>query len=233
MKFHSKFLMLLVGLALCFSLSAQVGNTGAPIVDIENVLVCDDGTTVTMALQYVVGEAAPSLLGYFDEDGAAYTLSGNGVTVGACDGSGSATDAYAFQFDRLCDDGTPFYRIALFTNNTTTPTSVTDLELDLSTAYTVAGTVTAGPCAESTTTTLTRVNSSATGTVASGTLSFEICNEGTSTGTVTVGGTTSNLIPASCWSYSAVFNEASRQYRVTPAVTFDASGTTFTVTTAN
>lgn len=234
MKLFSKILFACCLLAaLSLDVSAQVGNPGGPIVDIELQEVCDDGTVAFQVLQFVVGSATPILLGYVDAAGAAYTLTGT-PTAGSCAGVGTASPDYTVSVLSLCDSGTPFYRVAVFTDNTSTPTATADFELDLSTSYTVAGTVYTGPCATVATAAITRTISTSTGTITAGALSFEICNEGTSNGTVTIGGgSAATLIPGSCIWFRSNYNPSTRQYRIAPAVAYVATGTSFAVVAEN
>lgn len=234
MKLFAKLLFAVCLLAaLSFDLSAQVGEVGGPIVDIELIPVCDDGTTAFQVLQYVVGVATPTSLGYVDAAGAAYTLTGT-PTAGACDGgSGGGGPDYTVSVLSLCDSGTPFYRVAVFTDNASTASVTADFELDLSTAYTVAGTVYTGPCYTSVTSVVTRSNSTATGSFAAGALSYEICNDGTSNAVVTINASASILIPGSCTSFKASESPITRQYRTAPAVSWDATGTILTVIVEN
>lgn len=233
MKLFSKILLAYCLLfALSLNVSAQVGNPGGPIVDIELQEVCDDSTVAFQVLQFVVGSATPTLLGYVDAAGAAYTLTGT-PTAGSCAG-GSAPPDYTVSVLSLCDSGTPFYRVAVFTDSTFTATATADFELDLSTSYTVVGTVYTGPCATTATAAITRTISTSTGTITAGAFSFEICNEGTSNGTVTVGGgSAAALIPGSCIWFRSNYNPSTRQYRVAPAVAYVATGTSFAVVVEN
>ncbi|MEM9525797.1 MAG: hypothetical protein AAGA31_04260, partial [Bacteroidota bacterium] len=134
----------------CFSgsLFAQGGvdGGGGPLVSIDIEPICDDGTTAFVILQRVVGSANTTVLGYVDAQGSAYTLTGT-PTVGTCDGGGASGPDYTTSVLAMCDDGTPFYRVAVFTDNTSTASATADFELDLSTSYTVSGTVYTGPCA--------------------------------------------------------------------------------------
>jgi hypothetical protein len=234
MKLFAKLLFALCLLAaLSFDLDAQVGEVGGPIVDIELAAICDDGTTAYAVLQYVVGVTTPTVLGYIDAQGAAYTLTAT-PTAGTCDGSSAAGPDYTVSVLSLCDSGTPFYRVAVFTDNTSTASATADFELDLSTSYTVAGTVFTGPCATSATAAITRTISTTTGTITAGAFSFEICNEGIANGTVTVGGgSAATLIPGSCTSFKATYNPVTRQYRIAPVVTYVATGTSFAVVVEN
>ncbi|MEM6772102.1 MAG: hypothetical protein AAF597_16115, partial [Bacteroidota bacterium] len=196
-------------------------------VDIEFQAVCDDGTTAFQVLQYTVGASSPISLGYIDATGAPYTLSGGPLTSGFCDGSTAAASIdYNTSVSILCDDGTPFYRVAVFSLDTITPTAVADYELDLVTTYTTSGTVYPGPCSLTTDANLSRTIVTGAGSIPSGAYSFEICNEGTNNATVTIGsGSAETLIPGSCVRFSARYIDELRQYRVAPAVSYDATGT--------
>jgi hypothetical protein len=237
MKLFAKLLFALCLLAaLSLDLDAQVGETGGPITDIDFIAVCDDGTTVYHMVMTVVGGAGnPTSLGYVTGSGAAHTLSGGTLTGGYCDGgSGSAAIDYTTTVQALCDDGTPFYRVAVFSKDTITATATADFELDLSTTYTPSGTVFSGPCAVTTTAAISRIISTTTGSISAGAFSFEICNEGTANGTVTIGGgSAATLIPGSCTSYKATYNPSSRQYKVAPAVSYVATGTSVAVVVEN
>lgn len=212
---------------------AQAGNAGAPIIQIETVNVCDNGTTAVMALQYIGGSTTPTVLGYYDETGAPYTLSAGPLTIGACDGSGPGSSTqYNYQFMRMCDDGVPFLRLILFTNNTQ-PGVVTDYTLDMTTTYTVTGTVTDGPCVTSTTTTLGRTLSTTSGTLAANNLSFEICNQGTTIASTTTSAITTDLYPGECFSYTAIYNPVTGQFRLAPSVGYDANGGRLIIVTSN
>lgn len=234
MKLFQKLLLFSLGLLLfASSINAQVGNTGAPIVNVTSVNVCDDGTTLTMALQFVAGNEDPVVLGYYDQAGNEATLSGNTLTVGACDGSGSGPeDQYAFDFIQMCDDGTPFYRLVLFTNNTL-PGTVTDYELDMTTPYTVSGSVAPGPCVISSVASLSRVESTTSGTIAAGTMSFKISNEGVKVAQITVGGTTSNLRPGASWGNDAMYDRVNNRYIFNPQIAYDANESLLIITTSN
>ncbi|MEM9929090.1 MAG: hypothetical protein AAF840_04690, partial [Bacteroidota bacterium] len=105
--------------------------------------------------------------------------------------------------------------------------------LDLTTSYTPSGTIYTGPCATTSTATLSRSIEVGSGTITAGAFSFEICNEGTAVGTVTIGGAASNLYPGSCTSYTATYNPATRQYKLAPAVSYDGSGTLLAVVVEN
>jgi len=136
----------------------------------------------------------------------------------------------------LCRNGwrTPFYRVAVFTNQSSTATATVDFELDLSTTYTVAGTVYTGPCTTTSTAAITRTLSTTTGSIPAGAFSFEICNEGTANGTVTIGaGAAATLIPGSCTSFKSTYNPSTRQYRIAPAISYVATGTSFAVVVEN
>lgn len=232
-----KKLLLICSLLLCIGsgLFAQAEETGGPLVDIELQPVCDDGTTVFQVLRYVVGFPTPTLLGYVDAAGASYTLSGGNLTAGYCNGdNGTAGPDYTTAVMAMCDDGTAFYRIAVFTDNTSTPTTTADLELDLSTSYTTTGTVSTGPCAASVTATVSRSVSATTGSISAGAFSYEICNTGVEAGNVTVGaGPGAALTPGACTSYRAVYNPTNRTWRVAPAVSYDATGTLFAIVVEN
>jgi hypothetical protein len=233
MKTIPKILFLLcLLLFLATDVFGQAGETGGPIVTIDMEPVCDDGTTVFHVLQFVVGEANPISLGYFDGQGNAYTPTGT-PEAGSCDGSVAAGPDYTVSVLALCDDGTPFYRVAVFTDNTTAPTASADYELDLTTAYVPAGTVNVGPCNTSINATLSRTLATTTGTITAGAFSFEICNQGTEDGTVTINAVTTTLIPGSCTSYAATYNPATRQYRTAPEVSYDGTGTTLSVVVEN
>lgn len=215
--------------ALCYDLSAQVDGGGGPLVTIDFEPVCDDGTTAFHILQFVVGESAPNSLGYVDGQGNAYTPTGT-PEAGPCAGTVAAAPDYTMAVTALCDSGTPFYRVAVFTDNTLTPTATADYELDLSTAYTPAGTVYDGPCFTSATATITRVVATGAGSVPAGTASYSICNEGTADASVTIGGgSATTLIPGSCISFAATVDPVSRQRRIAPAVTYDATGTELSI----
>ena len=233
MKLFSKILFACCLLfALSLDVSAQVGEVGGPIIAVDYEAVCDDGTTVFAVMQKVVGVATTTLLGYVDATGAAYTLSGGTLTAGFCGGgAGTAAIDYTTTVQLLCDDGTPFYRVAVFTTDATTATATADFELDLSTAYSVAGTVFSGPCSITELASITRVISTTTGVIGTGSLSFEICNEGTSNGTVAFGNsaTPAILIPGSCTSFKATLNPITRRYSVSPEILYDATGTSFAV----
>jgi hypothetical protein len=237
MKLFAKLLFALCLLAaLSFDLDAQVGEVGGPIIDIEFIAVCDDGTTVFNMVQTIVGGSSnPTSLGYVTATGAAHTLSGGTLTGGFCDGgTGTAAIDYTTTVQALCDDGTPFYRVAVFSGDTITATATADFELDLSTTYTPAGTVFSGPCAVTTTAAISRIVTATTGSISAGAFSFEICNEGTANGTVTVGGgSAATLIPGSCTSYRSTYNPSTRQYKVAPAVSYVATGTSFAVVVEN
>jgi hypothetical protein len=237
MKLVSKILFV-CGLlaALPLAVFAQVGEVGGPIVDIEFIAVCDDGTTVFNMVQTVVGGSAnPTSLGYVTASGTAHTLSGGTLTAGYCDGgTGTVAIDYNTTVQALCDDGTSFYRVAVFTGDTLAATATQDYELDLTTTYTPSGTVYSGPCSVATTAAITRTVSSTTGNIAAGAFSFEICNEGVENGTVTIGGgSAATLIPGSCTSFKATYNYATREYRIAPAVSYVATGTSFAVVVEN
>ncbi|MEO0734052.1 MAG: hypothetical protein AAFZ52_14550, partial [Bacteroidota bacterium] len=134
----------------------------------------------------------------------------------------------------MCDDGNAIYFVVVYNDTTTTASATGYFELDLTTSYTPSGTVTFGPCATTVNATLSRTISSTTGTITAGAFSYEICNEGTEDGTVTIdGGTAAKLVPGACTSYRAVWNPATREFRVAPVVTYDATGTEFVVITEN
>jgi hypothetical protein len=236
MKLFSKILLLaclVIGLSL--DVSAQVGEVGGPIIQIDYEAVCDDGTTVFAVMQKVVGVSGTSLLGYVDATGSAHTLSGGTLTAGFCGGgTGVAAIDYTTTVQLLCDDGTPFYRVSVFTKDTLEATSTGDFELDLSTPYGVSGTVFSGPCNITQVAAITRIISTTTGTITAGAHSFEICNEGTINGTVTFGGgSAATLIPGSCTSFRATLNPVTRRYSVAPAISYDATGTSFAVLAEN
>jgi hypothetical protein len=236
-KIFYKILLLLLcfWLVLSLDVSAQVGEVGRPIVDIEFFAVCDDATTVYNMVQTVVGGSNPTSLGYVTASGGAHTLSGGTLTAGYCDGAtGTADIDYTTTVQALCDDGTSFYRVSVFTRDTLAVTATQDYELDLATAYVVSGTVYSGPCYVARTASITRTVSSTNGNIAAGAFSYEICNSGTENGTVTIGaGIAGTLIPGSCISFAATYNPAARQYRIAPAISYFATGTTFTVVTEN
>jgi hypothetical protein len=170
-----------------------------------------------------------------DATGAAYTLSGGTLTAGFCGGgAGTAAIDYTTTVQLLCDDGTPFYRISVFSEDTLKATSTGDFELDLSTIYSVSGTVFSGPCNITQVAAITRIIATSTGTITAGALSFEICNEGVANGTVTFGGgAAATLIPGSCTSFKATLNPVTRRYSVSPGISYDATGTSFAVLTQN
>jgi hypothetical protein len=236
MKLFSKILFVCCLLAaLSLDVSAQVGEVGGPIIQIDYEAVCDDGTTVFAVMQKVVGVSGTSLLGYVDATGSAHTLSGGTLTAGFCGGgTGVAAIDYTTTVQLLCDDGTPFYRVSVFTKDTLEATSTGDFELDLSTPYGVSGTVFSGPCNITQVAAITRIISTTTGTISAGALSFEICNEGATNGTVTFGGgAAATLIPGSCTSFKASLNPVTRRYSVSPAISYDATGTQFAVLAQN
>lgn len=231
MRFHNFLSAFLALLAFCLfapDLSAQVDDGGGPIVDIELVPVCDDGTVAFHRLMNVVGSATPVSLGYVDAAGAAYTLSGGTLTAGYCEGAGGTpTPDNDYLIAAMCDDGTPFYRIIIYTPTNGPLTNDVDLEFA---DYTPSGTVNTGPCSTTITAAITRTISTTTGSITTGATSFEICNTGTANGTVTIGGgSAGTLIPGSCTRFSATYNPATRQYQVAPAVAYVATGTSFTV----
>lgn len=227
-------LVVLLCLFLSGSLSAQVDGTGGPLVSVDYEAVCDDGTTAFAVFQQVVGISGTTLLGYVDAAGAAYTLSGGTLTAGACGGSQAVaptSNPSNIQILALCDDGTPFYRVAVYNDTTSALSASADFELDLSTSYTPSGTVYAGPCSTTQAAVLTRTVSTTTGTIPVGALSWEICNEGTANATITVGGSTTTLIPGSCMQYAGSYNYATRVQRTSPAITYDATNTSLAVVT--
>lgn len=229
------FSRLLFALCLVFAFSldsfAQVDEGGGPIVVEDFEAVCDNGTTVFAMLQKVVGSGTVNVVGYVDALGGAYTLSGGPLSAGFCDGgTGTAAIDYTTTVQALCDDGTPFYRVAVFTRDTATAVAINDYELDLSTSYTAAGTVFPGPCNLIRVAGITRIVSTSTGAIAEGAISYEICNRGVTNGTVTIGaGTAATLIPGGCTSFAATLNPITKRYSVSPAIAYSAVGTEFVV----
>jgi hypothetical protein len=227
------FMMLLSLFLFSDSLSAQVDGVGGPLVTIQLVPVCDDGTTAFAMMQSVIGQTNPTLLKYIDAEGNDYTIAGAGstLTAGYCVGdSGTAAADLEYNVLTMCDDGTPFYRLLITTNGTPT---TTDYELDLTTTYTPSGTVDVGPCYSIATASLNRTASITTGTIAAGAFSYTICNTGLADGTVTVNGVTSKLIPGSCTSYRGYLNPVTRKLLVAPEIGWNATNTVFDIITEN
>lgn len=233
-KLHFLGIILLLILAVSSFASAQVDGTGGPLIFVDHEPVCDDGTTVFAVLQKVVGVAGSTVIGYVDATGAAVTLSGGTLTAGPClgdvvEGTPTASGGNV-QVLSLCDDGTAFYRVVVYNDTTSVLSASSDFELDLSTSYTPSGTVYSGPCRTTAPATLTRMISTGSGTIPLGALSWEICNEGTANGTITIGGTATTLIPGACMQYAGTYNEATRVQRTSPAVPYDATNTSYSVT---
>lgn len=210
-------------------LEAQPGATGAPLVDYELTPVCDTGRTVFQVLQYTVGVANPVVIGYIGERGQSYTLSTGTVTAGYCGGgSGVSAPEITTQILAMCDDGTPFYRVAVFTGNNATPTATANLQIDLSTAYTITGTVNIGPCNTVVNAFVDRQEVTTDGySLNPGFRGYEIVNVGLSDASITIGGNTqAPLKPGGRTSFAAFYDPVTRQFFKTPGVNLDAAGTT-------
>lgn len=219
---------LILSLACISGLEAQAGNVGAPLVTHDIEPVCDDGTPAWALVQTVVGESTATVVGYFDAEGNAYTLSGNGVEAGPCTGSsGATTTIYNATVEKLCDDGTPFYRIAIFTDGNATPTTVTDLDIDLATAYIVSGTISDGPCYTTTVANAVRYNIDTDGVIIpAGYFSWSFTNVGVTPVNITVGILAIPLLPGETTWFNSFEDPATKQWFSAPSATIDAAGGT-------
>ncbi|MEL6669675.1 MAG: hypothetical protein AAFP08_11945 [Bacteroidota bacterium] len=217
---------------LASDVSAQVGNTGGPVLDYESQLVCwnnsgSDSTLVRVSL-YQVGQSTPVTVTYHSLDGSSVDISGDVVTLGACAGDVTPTIAgIDYLMIELCDSGTPFYRLRRIEESNNNTTDVGDFGMDFS-AYTVSGTVTTGPCVTSFEAQLTvsTINQTA-GSIPAGKQSVSICNVGIDDVALTVDGTLSTLYPGACFKYAAYVDPTTKIFFRSPLISWDNASRVF------
>ncbi|HRI01839.1 MAG TPA: hypothetical protein PK006_12360 [Saprospiraceae bacterium] len=245
-NFKSLWILILLFASLFYASmsNAQTGNTGTTNYDYEVVEKCVDSAGVKVGFYEVYihrAGFAPSLYNRYRANGSIMTTIPSGsVTLGSCPANITVAIDTTSEFEMLvmCDRNTlntlstPFLRTVHRIYNSKTgviySTTINNIDITSGATYTPAGNVYDGPC-HGTTTTMTQLETSASGTISLGTGmgSWEVCNVGIATGTLTVSGVTINLYPGECRSCADWTSDFNHREVNCPSFTYDATGTQF------
>ncbi len=264
MKYPIKKIKLLSLLTLLFMYSithSQVTNTGGFPPDHEIVTKCVDssGTKIGFFEVWIYRPAFspnPVLLNRWRADGSVMvSIPSGAVNLGECSSSMSVTQdtVRSISIIYLCDNSLPgdvsnnpvsFYRVVQNSFKTGTGynavTTLGNFRVSTGASYTPSANVSAGPCFKSVATGQTRITSSGSSSItdADGFESWEICNVGIATGTITLsGGSAINVIPGECvrcaeladWTTKPTDLPSGVQWICGSPVNWNATGTEFRI----